>query len=146
MHRRSKEDLEWQKAKALVDSRDGRVCRWYSILLPNEVKQLKNLNPPKWMLEQIDHAHVLPVGNNLTLTYDINNIYCLCRWAHSHIDNLINPLTNLPMSKNEQWYWWTRIRFKKTYSYDELIDYEDLYYCMEKTKEDTKKKDVMAWW
>lgn len=146
MHRRSKEDFEWQRVKVLVDSRDHRCCRWYSILLPSEVEQLKRLNPPKWMLEQIDHAHVLPVGNNLSLTYDISNIYCLCRWAHTHIDNLINPLTNNPMKQNEQWYWWMRIRFKKTYSYDELIDYEDLYHCMEEMKEDTKTKDVMSWW
>lgn len=146
MHRRSKEDEQWQEAKRKVDARDGHCCRWYSILLPAEVEQLKKLNPPVWMLQQIDHAHVLPVGNNLDIAYDINNIYCLSRWAHTHIDNLVNPLTNEQMSQNEQWYWWTRIRYKKTFAYDELIDYESLYNDMSNLKENTTKKDVMEWW
>ena len=146
MHRRSKDDLEWQKAKAIVDARDERECRWYQILLPWEVKMFKELNPPFSMLQQIDHAHVLPVGNNVTLTYEPTNIYCLCRWAHTHIDNLINPITNEPMTSNEQWYWWVRIRYKKTFAYDKDIDYENLYNSMAELKEDTKKKDVMSWW
>lgn len=146
MHRRSTDDLEWQEAKKKVDLRDGHYCRWYMILLPWEVEELKKLEPPAWMLTQIDHAHVEPVGNYLNQAYDIDNIYNLSRWAHTHIDNLINPLTNLPMEKNEQWYWWVRIRFKKTWSYDKELDYEDLYKCMAEQKEDKKKKDVMSWW
>ena len=146
MHRRSKEDIDWQNTKYEVDIRDNHSCRWYAILLPSEVEQLKKLSPPMWMLSQIDHAHVEPVGNNITLTYVKENVYCLCRWAHTHIDNLINPLTNNSMTKNEQWYWWVRIRFKKTYTYDEAIDYEDLYNCMAEQKEDLKVKDVMSWW
>lgn len=98
------------------------------------------------MLEQIDHAHVLPVGNNLDIAYDINNIYCLCRWHHTHIDNLISPLTNDNMTQNEQWYWWVRIRFKKTWAYDRDIDYEQLYKDMSKNPEENKRKDVMSWW
>ena len=85
-----------------------------------------------------------PVGTPVEVYID--NIYNLSRWAHTHIDNLINPLTNLPMEKNEQWYWWVRIRFKKTWSYDKELDYEDLYKCMAEQKEDKKKKDVMSWW
>lgn len=146
MHRRSKDDLEWQRVKAIVDVRDNRLCRCCQILRPFEVKQTEELEPPRWMLEQIDHAHVLPVGNNLDLAYEPTNLYCLCRWHHTHIDNLINPLTNENMSQNEQWYWWVRIRYKKTFAYDEAIDYEDLYNAMAEAKEDTKKKDVMSWW
>ena len=146
MHRRSSEDIEWQKTKAIVDVRDKRFCRCCAILLPSEVKQQEELSPPYQMLQQIDHAHVLPVGNNVTLTYDPTNVYCMCRWHHTHLDNLINPLTNKPMTQNEQWYWWVRVRYKKTWPYDESIDYEDLYHEMAKQKEDTKKKDVMSWW
>ena len=68
MHRRSSEDIEWQKTKAVVDVRDKRFCRCCAILLPSEVKQQEELSPPYQMLQQIDHAHVLPVGNNVTLT------------------------------------------------------------------------------
>lgn len=146
MHRRSSEDEEWCKVKAIVDVRDNHTCRCCQILRPFEVKQSEELNPPRWMLEQIDHAHVLPVGNNVTLTYEPTNLYCLCRWHHTHIDNLINPLNNNPMTQNEQWYWWVRIRYKKTFTYDEAVDYEDLYNAMAEAKEDTKKKDVMSWW
>ena len=146
MHRRSKEDLEWQEAKRIVDLRDGHFCRWFAILLPWEVEEFKKLNAPAWMLTQIDHAHVEPVGNNITQAYDVDNIYNLSRWAHTHIDNLINPLTNEQMEKNEQWYWWVRIRFKKTFAYEKDLDYEDLYNCMAEQKEDKKKKDVMSWW
>lgn len=146
MHRRSSEDIEWQVTKAKVDVRDNHCCRCCSILLPSEVKQSEDLKPPRWMLEQIDHAHVLPVGNNVTLTYDVTNVYCLCRFHHTCVDNLINPLTNESMTQNEQWYWWVRIRYKKTFAYDETIDYEDLYKAMAEAKEDTKKKNVMSWW
>jgi hypothetical protein len=62
------------------------------------------------------------------------------------VDNLINPLTNNPMTQNEQWYWWVRIRYNKTWSYDEGLDYEDLYFSMAEQKEETKRKDVMSWW
>lgn len=146
MHRRSKDDVQWQEVKKQVDLRDGRICRCCSILLPAEVEQTKKLNSPFWMFQRIDHAHVLPVGNNLTLAYDPTNLYCLCRFHHTHIDNLINPITNSNMTQNEQWYWWTRIRFKKTWAYDELVNYEDLYNDMSNSKEDTIKKDVMEWW
>jgi hypothetical protein len=50
------------------------------------------------------------------------------------------------MTQNEQWYWWVRIRYNKTWSYDEGLDYEDLYFSMAEQKEETKRKDVMSWW
>ena len=43
MHRRSSEDAEWQKTKAIVDVRDQRFCRCCAILLPSEVKQQEEL-------------------------------------------------------------------------------------------------------
>lgn len=144
MHRRSNEDKEWQKTKEEVDKRDGHSCRWRAILTPSEAAQFMKLEPMPSMVAQIDHAHVLPVGNNLSLTYDIDNVYCLCRWAHNHIDNLINPLTNEHMKQNEQWYWWYRIRYKKTDKYDESLDYEKLYLESVNIKE--VKKSVMDWW
>ena len=144
MHRRSSEDKEWQKTKEAVDKRDHRECRWKAILTTSEVAKLKLLYPMPSMLQQIDHAHVLPVGNYVTLTYDIDNVYCLCRWAHNHIDNLINPLTNLSMTQNEQWYWWWRIRYKKTDEYDSTKNYEELYNkYIDISKE---KKSIMEWW
>lgn len=146
MHRRSKEDIQWQQVKREVDLRDGHACRCCAILRPNEVTQTEKLNGPSWMFQQIDHAHILPVGNNLDIAYDPTNIYCMCRWHHSHLDNLINPLTNDNMTQNEQWYWWTRVRFKKTWDYDETIDYEDLYKNMSEQKVDQVKKNVMDWW
>jgi hypothetical protein len=53
MHRRSSEDAEWQKTKAIVDVRDQRFCRCCAILLPSEVKQQEELSPPYQMLQQI---------------------------------------------------------------------------------------------
>lgn len=145
MHRRGKDDKQWQEVKKKVDIRDLRQCRLLSILLPNEMEQLKKFDPPVWMTQQIDHAHVIPVSGDIKLTYDMNNIYCLCRWAHSHIDNLIDPVSNELMTKNKQWYWWTRIRYKKTFSYNEEVDYEEMYMTLGNSN-DFKRKDVMSWW
>lgn len=145
MHRRSKDDMQWQQVKAKVDIRDSRQCRFLSILLPAEAEELKKLNPPLWMLQQIDHAHVKPVGNYLENAYDIDNVYCLCRWAHTHIDNLINPLTNNNMEINEQWYWWVRIRFKKAFQYDCKIDYQQLYDNLEKNQ-NKEQNIIKKWW
>lgn len=146
MHRRSSDDQQWQEAKKKVDIRDKKQCRFLSILTPYEMAQTEKLCPPKWMLEQIDHAHIVAVGNDVTKVYDVDNIVCLCRWAHTHIDNLIDPLTDRNMDQNKQWYWWTRIRYKKTWDYDIMIDYKDLYENMSHSSDISMKKTVMEWW
>lgn len=146
MGRRSSSDKKWQETKRQCDIRDNHSCRWLSILTPKEMALLKKIEPNPYMLQQIDHAHVLPVGNNLSLTYNVDNVYCLSRWAHNHIDNLTNPLTNEHMNQNEQWYWWVRIRYKKTFAYDESQDYEVLYYDMEKNPDNVTHKSVEDWW
>lgn len=146
MHRRSKDDVQWQQVKAEADIRDNKQCRFLAILLPNEMDALKKLNPPTWMLIQIDHAHVKPVGMFLNDAYNVDNVYCLCRWAHTHLDNLIDPLTNNCMDTNKQWYWWTRIRFKKTFQYDCNINYDELYNDMAELNVENNKKGVMSWW
>lgn len=145
MHRRGQDDEQWRDVKREVDIRDGRACRFLAILTPYEAELTKKLNPPAWMLQQIDHAHIVAVGNDITKTYDPDNLVCLCRWAHTHIDNLIDPLTNDMMTPNKQWYWWVRIRFRKTWDYDEMIDYKDLYDSMSENSDKTKK-NVMDWW
>lgn len=145
--RRSAIDEKWQQTCREVDIRDKGVCRCLSILLPSEYEQLKTLNPPQWMLERLDHAHIFPVSLHLQKTYEKNNVVLLCRWCHTHIDNLLNPLTNESMSKNEQWYWWVRIKFKLSdLKYDDKIDYEDLYIEYTINPPQKQKKNVFDWW
>lgn len=145
--RRSKDDQQWQQLKKECKQRDDGYCRCCSVLLPSEavVRQSQSdFNPA--MTVPTDVAHCEPVSLHLSKAYDINNVVFLCRWCHSHIDNFYSPIDSHQLSENEHWYWWVRVRYKKTWSYDDKINYEDLYKAMAEQKEDTKKKDVMDWW
>lgn len=147
MHRRSSDDAEWQKLKKECKERDGGECRCCNILLPWEWKERQQQNDFRAnMTLPTDVAHCEPVSLHLDKAYDINNVFFLCRWCHSHIDNFYSPVDGHQLDVNEHWYWWTRIRYRKTFAYDKDIDYEDLYNEMANAKEDTARKSVMDWW
>jgi|GEM_PF-5564299 len=121
MHRRSSDDEQWKKVKEIVYTRDRNRCRLTGVLKLGELKEaLKNTRGPNI----IDPAHYKPVSIYPEYTYNSKNVVCLSRKFHRSLDNLINPLTGKPMTKNEQEYWWWRIFNHSTKSYDENFDYE----------------------
>lgn len=142
MHKRSKSDFIWLDIKNKCRARD-KFCRCCSILLPSEVETRKSLsNFNNIMTMSLDVAHCKPVSTNPEIMYDINNVYLLCRWCHTNIDNFRSPASLKNLSENEHWYWWYRIKHKSTEKYNDNKNYENLY------KEDVKKEniDVMSWW
>ena len=146
MHRRTKDDAEWQNLKNKCKIRDSGQCRCCGILLASEQNERQSQSDfSLQMTVPTDVAHIEPVSLHLDKTYDLNNVVFLCRWCHSHIDNFYSPVNGRQLDKNEHWYWWVRVRYKKTFSYDKDIDYEALYHDMENEKE-TTKKSVMDWW
>ena len=146
MNRRSKDDVEWQDLKNKCKIRDFGQCRCCGILLPYECKiRQKQSDFSSQRTAPTDVAHIEPVSLHLDKAYDIDNVVFLCRWCHGHIDNFYSPVDGHQLDKNEHWYWWVRIKYKKTFGYDKDIDYEELYQDMKKTKE-TTRKTVMEWW
>lgn len=143
VNHRSSNDLKWQETKKLVKARDHNECRFLTVLTPYEMAQVEKCCTNKSMLKPTDCAHMKPVGNNFNLTYDLDNIYFLCRYAHNCIDNLINPLTLEHMTRNEQWYWWWRIKYCKTMKYMSDLDYGDM---MSNKPPAATKKSIMEWW
>lgn len=149
--RRSSSDEQWQSVKKQVKQRDHNLCRWLQILTPSEMADLDKICQNRSMLVPSDCAHYIAVSKDVNKVYDVNNIYFLCRWAHKHLDDLINPLTNEPMEVNEQDYWWWRIIFVKTDKYDESVNYKDLIEAAKKVKKSPKKMEnfndfVKKWW
>lgn len=144
-HRRSASDLDWQETKRKVRERDKCRCRLCQVLTTPEYKESWDNCDVKGLFKPTDCAHVDAVSIAPSEVYNIDNIFFLCRRHHSSIDNLINPVTNTHMSPEERWYWWWRIKMRRTDKYDENIDYEEWYrtgYVPESQKREQKNRSL----
>lgn len=105
---RSTDDKQWQETKKLVSIRDKNMCVCCKCLTPGEYMQFLKSKPVS--LGIIQHAHIIPVGRSVELTYDTNNVVCLCAEHHSRIDGMRDPVTNKPIKRSDQERWWARIK------------------------------------
>lgn len=108
MGRRDSNDKQWKAVKEFVTKRDKGRDRLLSCLTMKEAMILQRL-APRILLQKLDHAHILPVGAHVELTYELRNIVLLNRWSHDHLDNMKHPITGTPIDKEEHKKWWLRI-------------------------------------
>lgn len=108
--RRDSNDIEWQRTKEAVFARDKNTCRLCNDLTIGEAHILmKHVKGKRFLLEQKDPAHHLPVSTHPELCYRVDNVFTLCRYMHDYIDNLRNPITGERISVEEREEWWQRI-------------------------------------
>lgn len=107
---RSSEDEKWQQVKDEVFKRDKGLCRCCITMTPTELAIRNSRNIPSYFLTNFDAAHYESVGNHVEKTYDINNIFTLCRSCHSALDSYNSPATGKQISKEEHEQWWNRIK------------------------------------
>lgn len=122
---RSSEDEQWQKVKKEVLERDGCFCRCCRIMTPSELGIRNKLNLPSYLFQILDPAHYHSVGGHVEETYDIDNLFILCRPCHDALDSYRSPVTGKMISKEEHEEWWQRIiNYKKVKSanVDEILD------------------------
>lgn len=107
---RSAEDEEWQKVKKACFERDKGLCRCCIIMTPEELGIRNKRNIPSYFLTNMDAAHYESVGSHVEKTYDLNNIFTLCRSCHSSLDSYNSPVTGKPISNEEHELWWNKIK------------------------------------
>lgn len=122
---RSSEDEKWQSIKKEVLERDGCFCRCCRVMTPSELGIRNKLNLPNYLFQILDPAHYHSVGGHVEETYNIDNLYTLCRPCHDALDSYRSPVTGKMISREEHEEWWQRIiNYKKaeTSSINELLD------------------------
>lgn len=122
---RSSEDEKWQSIKKEVLERDGCFCRCCRVMTPSELGIRNKLNLPNYLFQILDPAHYHSVGGHVEETYDIDNLYTLCRPCHDALDSYRSPVTGKMISREEHEEWWQRIiNYKKaeTSSINEVLD------------------------
>lgn len=142
---RSANDKKWQDCKKLVRERDHYQCRFLASLTPNEYEQVLKACDNHSFLRPTDCAHIRAVSDRPEIMYDTSNILFLCRYAHTCLDNCINPFTGLHMDNNYRWYLWSRAFHKKIFPYNPELEYEEIFYTdipleQESTKTPEKEK------
>ena len=61
------------------------------------------------LLQQLDVAHIFPVGMYPEMMYDPNNCVLLNRYCHTNLDSMKDPITGEAISYEERQKWWERI-------------------------------------
>lgn len=110
MGRRGPDDLEWQKAKEEVWRRDGKRCCLCHCLTFKELQERKDAGYCFQSFSIIDPAHWKPVGTNIKLMYDPDNIFALCRSCHNSLDHMYSPINGTHIKQDEVDAYWERIR------------------------------------
>ena len=60
----------------------------------------------KFLVKQLDGAHVISRQKAPFMKYDIDNVVMLNRYSHSMLDFLKSPIDGTPITKEEQDDWW----------------------------------------
>ena len=106
-HKEIEVDVKWQKLKEEITIRDKCQCRFFSIMTEEEKKLIR---PHLWGdFKRIDGAHVMSRSSSPHMKYDVDNVYSLYRYIHKSLDELFDPFTRKPISKEEASNYWKRI-------------------------------------
>lgn len=60
----------------------------------------------KFLVKQLDGAHVISRQKAPFMKYDIDNVVMLNRYSHSQLDFMRSPIDGSPITKEEQEQWW----------------------------------------
>jgi hypothetical protein len=102
------EDMEWVKTREIVYRRDQNKCQILS-KMPLRVTLRLVKFAPKSLLSIVDPAHVFARSTHPHMKYDPDNVILLNRFSHSSIDDMRDPITSNPISREEHDEWWKMI-------------------------------------
>lgn len=110
--RRDKNDIAWQECKKQVFEKDQSTCCLCKVMTTAEYQLQKSYIQSKQVfanITTIDPAHHLAVSQRPDLMYDVDNVYCLCRWHHDNLDRNKNPFDQEPITNECVEQFWSRI-------------------------------------
>ena len=110
----TKDILKWKELKATILERD-KSCRLFKVCTLEE-KEILYSKTCYGNFGILDGAHVFSRGSNLQMKYDIDNVYILSRYAHTCIDNYLNPFTEKYMGKEGNKIFWIKIIGEEKYN------------------------------
>lgn len=113
--RLQKIDEKWERVKEVVDKRDKKQCRLFSILSDEEKKLV--INDIRGKFKTVDRAHVFPKSTYKHMKYNSENVVSLFRLFHLRLDACKNPLTDESITNEERCEWWKRIVGEEKYLY-----------------------------
>jgi hypothetical protein len=103
-------DTEWTKTSQLVKERDNNQCRLWNVLTEEEKDYCNTEQKQTIHFNKIKgSAHVIARSGSKNLFYELKNLYLLGWGFHFRMDNMQNPLTGKPATKEEIDSWWIRI-------------------------------------
>jgi hypothetical protein len=96
-----------------------KCCKlWKSLNATERNHIIENYKNEIWLNENIDMAHILPVGSDIEKKYDLENVVLCGRMFHSLLDQHKDPVTRESISKEERIEWFKRAKnFEKEVSY-----------------------------
>lgn len=119
--RRGPDDKQWQEVKEkvrILDAAGCIFCRCMNFQEKNiQLAQVRNCDteiPANFTT--LDPAHHIAVSSNAKIMYDVDNVYLVCRFHHTRIDNRQNPYTGEKITAEEQEAFWQRamkMRYEK---------------------------------
>lgn len=109
-------DYEWLSLKEELKLRDNNQCRFYQIATVQERNILDKIIIGNKILSTLDGAHVISRSACKQMIYHTDNVYTLYRWVHQCLDNYIDPIKNIPITKEEIQIYWCRIIGEEKYN------------------------------
>lgn len=129
--RRDKNDIKWQECKKEVYKLDNCQCCLCKVMTVSEFltqKQYVERRSLSINTSTIDPAHHLAVSQRPDLMYDVNNVYCLCRYHHDSLDNCRNPFNQDQITKEEVEQYWSRIIQTRQKPGNETVKIDSSFY------------------
>lgn len=111
--RRGSDDKEWQKVKEIIRGLDAAGCIFCRAATATE-RAIQNRDVKEGKIDcpanftTLDPAHHIAVSSNAKIMYDPNNVFQVCRFHHTRIDNRQNPYTGDRITAEEQEEFWQR--------------------------------------
>lgn len=122
--RQQSKEARWTEVKTALFERDSG-CRVWQCLTQNErALVLASFYDQMMMFQGVDDAaHIKPRSTHPELYYDLDNLLRINRYFHTLLDTYRNPISQMPMSKEEHDMWFRRI---KNFGKDESENQSDL--------------------
>ena len=112
-----KKDIKWEETKSKINL--TKCMLWECLNSKEKQHVLDNYKEDFMMLSVIDPAHILGKGSNIEKKYDPDNIVPICRYFHTLLTGLKDPITRKQLSQSEIDIWYSRVKQKYNEVYSE---------------------------
>lgn len=105
--KKGKIDYEWEEVRSYVFARDNNSCQLWNLLNKKEKAYILDNYREEYsfLSKTLDPAHIISRARSKELYYDPENIVTISRYFHTLLDQLKHPITQLPMTDDERFYW-----------------------------------------